>query len=110
MLREVTLNLEQAIATSYRCLACRVVGDRRVIVEYRQELLIIQIQRRSKRRWIADDDSGGIRYLMGILRDDTGRYLCILDDPSKIVCIGAYLPLRYQVLMLPECDDWQVME
>ena len=81
-----------------------------MIVEYRQELLIIQIQRRSKRRWITDDDSGGIRYLMGILRDDTGRYLCILDDPSKIVCIGAYLPLRYQVLMLPECDDWQVME
>jgi hypothetical protein len=57
LLKEVTLNLEQAIATSSRCLACRVVGDRRVIVEYRRELLIIQIQRRSKKRWISDDDS-----------------------------------------------------
>jgi len=104
------LNLEQAIATSCRCLACRVVGDRRVIVEYKRELLIIQIQRRSKRRWITDDDSEGIRYLMGILRDDTGRYLCIPDDPSKIAWIRAYLPLRYQALLLPECDDWQVME
>jgi len=110
LLKEVTLKLEQAIATSYRCLACRVVGDRRVIVQYRRELLIIQMQRRLKRRWITDDDGGGIRYLMGILRDDTGRYLCILNDPSKIVWIKAYLPLYYQALLLPECDDWQVIE
>ena len=104
------MNLEQAIATSCRCLAYRVVGDRRVIVEYRRELLIIQIQRRSKKRWITDDDSGSIRYLRGILRDDTGRYLCTLDDPSKIAWIRACLPLHYQALLLPECDDWQVME
>ena len=110
MLKEVSLNLEQAIATSCRCLACRVVGDRRVIVEYRRELLIIQIQRRSKKRWIIDDDSGGIRYLMGILRDDAGRYVCTPDDPSKITWIRAHLPLRYQALLLPERDDWQVME
>jgi hypothetical protein len=47
---------------------------------------------------------------MGILRDGTGRYLCILDDPSKIAWIRANLPIRYQALLLPECDDWQVME
>jgi hypothetical protein len=110
LLKEVTLNLEQAIATSSRCLACRVVGNRRVIVEHKQELLIIQIQRRSQKRWITDDDSGGIRYLMGILRDDTGRYLCIPEDPSKIAWIRANLPIGYQALLLPECDDWQVME
>lgn len=104
------MNLEQTIATSCRCLACRVVGDQRVIVEYRRELLIIQIQRRLKKSWITDDNGGGIRYLMGILRDGTGRYLCISDDLSDIVWMRAYLPLRYQTLLLPECDDWQVME
>jgi len=81
-----------------------------VIVEYRRELLIIQIQRRSKKRWIIDDNSGGMRYLMGIMRDDTGRYLSILDDSSKIAWIRACLPLHYQELLLPEGDDWQVME
>ena len=85
-------------------------GDQRVIVEYRRELLIIQIQRRSKRRWIADDDGGGVRYLTGILRDDTGRYLCIPNDLSDIVWMRVCLPIRYQALLLPECDDWQVME
>ena len=104
------MNLEQVIATSCRCLAYRVVGDLRVIVEYRRELLIIQIQRWSKSRWTTDDNSEGIRYLMGILRDDTGCYLCIPDNLSKIAWIKAYLPLRYQALLLPECDDWQVME
>ena len=110
MLKGVTLNLERAIATSCRCVACRVVGDRRLIVEYRRELLIIQTQRRSKKRWITDDNCEGIRYLMGIVRDDTGRYLCTLHDPSKITRIRAYLPLHYEALLLPECDDWQVME
>ena len=110
LLKEDALNLERAIAASCRCLAYRVVDDRRVIVEYRRELLIIQIQRRSKKRWITDDNGGGVRYLMGILRDDTGRYLCIPDDPSDLVWMRAYLPLRYQALLLPECDDWQVME
>jgi hypothetical protein len=81
-----------------------------MIVEHRRELLIIQIQRRSKKRWITDDDSGGIRYLMGILRDDTGRYLCISGGSSEIAWIRARLPLRYQALLLPEWDDWQVME
>src|SRR5690348_5061087 len=104
------MNLEQAVATSYRCVAYRVVDDRRVIVENRQEMLIVQIQQRSKKRWIADDISGGIRYLMGILRDDTGRYLCTPGDLTKIACIRAYLPLHYQTLLLSECDDWHVME
>jgi hypothetical protein len=81
-----------------------------VIVENRHEMLIVQIQRRLKKRWIADDNSGGIRYLMGILRDDAGRYLCTPGDLAKIAWIRAYLPLHYQVLLLPECDDWQVME
>jgi hypothetical protein len=110
LLKEDALNLEHAIAASCHQLACRVVDDRRVIVEYRPELLIIQIQRRSKRRWITDDNIGGIIYLMGILQDETGRYLCIPDNLSKIAWIKAYLPLRYQALLLPECDDWQVME
>jgi hypothetical protein len=109
-LKEGILNLEQAVAASFRCLACRVVDDRRVIVEYRQELLIIQLQRRSNRGWIPDDNGGGIRYLMGILRDGAGRFLCTSDDLSRIAWMSACLPLSYQALMVPECDDWLVME
>jgi hypothetical protein len=109
LLKEDALNLEQAIAASCCCLAYRVVGDRRVIVGHGRELLIIQIQRRSKRLWIADDDRGGVRYLTGILRDETGRYLCILQDLSDITRMRAWLPISYQALLLPECDDWQAM-
>jgi hypothetical protein len=110
LLKGDALNLEQVIAASCRRLACRMVGDRRMIVEYRQELLIIQIQGWSKKRWITDVNSGGRRYPIGILRDDAGRYLCILDDPSDVVWIRACLPLCCQALLLPECNDWQVME
>jgi hypothetical protein len=110
MFEENALNLEHAIAASCHQLACRVVGDRRVIVHHQRELLTIQIQRRSKRRWITDDDGGGVRYLAGVMRDATGRYLCKPDDLSDIVRMRAWLPLCYQTLLLPECEDWQSMK
>jgi hypothetical protein len=110
MFEENTLNLEHAIAASCHQLAYRVVGDRRVIVHHQRELLTIQIQRRLKRRWITDDDGGGVRYLEGVMRDATGRYLCKPDNLSDIVRIRAWLPPRYQTLLLPDCEDWQVME
>ena len=110
MFEENTLNLEYAIAASCHQLACRVVGDRRVIVHHQRELLTIQIQRRLMRRWISDDDGGGVRYLAGVLRDVTGRFQCKPDDLSDIVRMRAWLPLRYQTLLLPECEDWQSMK
>ena len=103
------MNLEQAITASSSRLACRVVGDRRVIVDRGQELLAIHIQRCVKTRWIADDDGGGVRYLAGVLRDSAGRYLYASGDVTCIPQIRTYLPLRYQALLLPECDDWQIM-
>lgn len=50
------MNLGQAIAGSSHHLAIRQVGDRRVIVDRGQEFLTVLIQRRSKSRWIADDN------------------------------------------------------
>jgi hypothetical protein len=112
MLKRIALNLEQAIAASCHHLACRQVGDRRVIVDRGQEFLTVHIQRRSKRRWIADDDGGGVRYLAGVLRDDMGRYLylCPSGDLSDIDQIRRLLPLCYQALLLPACDDWYAIE
>lgn len=86
------------------------VGDRRVIVDRRQELLMIYIQRRAKMHWIADDNGGGVRYLVGVLRDDAGRYLFASGDVTSIPQIRAYLPSSYHALLFPERDDWQVME
>lgn len=103
------MNLEQAIAASSSCLACRVVGDRRVIVVRGQELLTIHIQRKAKRHWITDDDGGGVRYLAGIIRDDAGGYLLASGDMACIPQVRAFLPADYHVLLLPECDDWQAM-
>jgi hypothetical protein len=110
MFEDNALNLEHAIAASCHQLACRVVGDRRVIVRYQREVLTIQIQRRSKRRWITDDDGGDVRYLAGVTRVATGRYLDISDDLSDIVQMRVWLPLRYQTLLVPECEDWQSIE
>jgi hypothetical protein len=112
MLKEDALNLEQALAANCHHLACRQVGDRRVIVDRGQELLTIHVQRRSKRRWIADDGGGGVRYLAGVLRDGMGRYLSLSssDDLSDIERIRTLLPVCYQALLLPACDDWQAME
>lgn len=109
-LKEERLNLEQAMAASSSCLAYRVVGDRRVIVDRGQELLTIQIQCKAKTHWIADDDGGGVRYLAGVLRDGAGRYLYVSGDVTCIPQIRAYLPLGYQALLLPECDDWQSID
>ena len=71
---------------------------------------MIQIQRRLKKRWIADDSNGGIRYLMGVVRDAIGNYLCFTDDLHKIGLIKACLSSSYEELLLPECDDWQAIE
>ncbi len=110
LLKEERMNLEQAITASSSRLACRVVGNRRVIVARGQELLTISIQRKAKLHWIIDDDGGGVRYLAGVLRDDAGRYLYASDDVTCIPQIRAYLPRRYHTLLLPECDDWHAME
>jgi len=112
MLKGIALNLEQALARSCHRLACREVSDRRVIVDRGQELLTIHVQRRSKRHWIADDDGRGVRYLAGVLRDGMGRYLslCPLDDLSGIEQVRTLLPLCYQALLLPACDDWLAIE
>ena len=112
MLKEIALNLEQALASSRHRLACRAVSDRRVIVARGQELLAIHVQRRSKRRWIAADDGGGVRYLAGVLRDGMGRYLylCPLDDLSDIDQIRTLLPPSYQALLIPTSDDWHAIE
>ena len=108
ILKEKRLNLEQAIAASSSCMACRVVGDRRVIVHREQELLTIHIQRKAKMHWIVDDDGGGVRYLSGLLRDSMGRYLspCPSGNLFDIEQIRRLLPLRYQILLLPTSDDW----
>src|SRR6202043_2046419 len=92
-LKGIVLNLERALAGSCHSLACRQVGDRRVVVDRGQELVTVHIQRRSKRHWIADDDGGGVRYLAGVLRDGMGRYLslCPYDDLSAIEQIRALL-------------------
>jgi hypothetical protein len=112
LMKGIALNLEQALTRSSHRLACREVSDQRVIVDREQEVLTIHIQRRSKRRWIADDDGGGVRYLTGVLRDDIGRYLslCKSDDLSGIDQIRTLLPLCYQALLLPACDDWHAIE
>jgi hypothetical protein len=106
------LNLEQAIAGSCHHLACRRLGDRRVIVDCGQAFLTVHIQRRSKRRWVADDISGGVRYLEGVLRDGMGRYLslCLSDGLSDIERIRTLLPLCSQALLIPTSDDWQAIE
>jgi hypothetical protein len=111
-LKEDSLNLEQALAGSCHRLACREVSDRRVIVDRGQELLTIHVQRWSKGRWIADDNGGGVRYLAGVLRDGMGRYLslCPSVDLSDIDQIRTLLPLCYQALLLPVCDDWHAIE
>ncbi len=41
---------------------------------------MVLIQRRSKSRWIADDNGGGVRYLAGVLRDGMGRYLSLCSS------------------------------
>ncbi len=110
LLKEERMDLEQAIAASSSHLACRVVGNRRVIVGLQQELLTISIQRKAKLHWITDDDGGGVRYLAGVLRDDAGRYLYASGDVTCLPRIRAYLPLCYHTLLLPECDDWHVWE
>lgn len=52
------LNLEQALAASRHHLACRRVGDRRVIVDGREQLLTVHLQHRSGKHWMADDNGG----------------------------------------------------
>ena len=106
------MNLGQAIAASSHHLACRQVGDRRVIVDRGGEFLTIHLQRRSKRRWGADDEGGGVRYLTGVLRDGMGRYLslCPSDDLSDIERIRMLLPLCSQALLIPTSDDWHALE
>ena len=106
------MNLGQAIAASSYHLAYRQVADLRVIVDRGQGFLTVHLQRRSKRHWVADDDGGGVRYLAGILRDGMGRYLslCLSDDLSDIERIRTLLPLCYQALLLPACDDWHALE
>jgi hypothetical protein len=106
------MNLGQAIAGSSHHLAIRQVGDRRVIVGRGQEFLTVLIQRRSKSRWIPDDNGGGVRYLAGVLRDGVGRYLslCFSNGLSDIERIRMVLPLCSQALLLPTCDDWQAIE
>ncbi len=106
------LNLEQALAGSCHRLACRQVSDRRVIVDRGQELLTVHLQRRSKRRWVADDDGGSVRYLAGVLRDGMGRYLylCSSDDLSDIEQIRTLLPLCDQALLIATSDDWHALE
>lgn len=68
------MNLGQAIAGSSHHLAIRQVGDRRVIVDRGQEFLTVLIQRRSKSRWIADDNGAYTHqintYRVGIERND----------------------------------------
>jgi hypothetical protein len=102
------LNLEQALAASRHHLACRRDGDQRVIVDGRQQLLTIHLQRRSGKHWMADDNGGGVRYLMGVLRDGVGSYLSLypLDGLSDIEQIRTLLPTCYQSLLSPVSDDW----
>jgi hypothetical protein len=106
------LNLEQAITASDSSLACRVVDNRRVIVDRGQKLLTIHVQRCAKRRWIIDDEGGGVRYLAGVIRDGMGRYLslCSSNDVSDIEQIRMLLPLRYQTLLVLTSDDWHAIE
>lgn len=110
MLKGITLDLGQALTASCHRLACRVVGEWRVIVDCSQQLLTIQVQRRSKRHWVTDDHGGGVRYLAGVLRDGTGSYVCLSNDLTNITQMRTWLPAHHQALLLPECDDWQVME
>jgi hypothetical protein len=91
-------------------LAYRVVGERRVIVDCSRQLLTIQVQRRSKRRWVTDDHGGGVRYLAGVLRDDAGSYVCPSSDLAYIAQVRTWLPAHLQALLLPDCDDWQAIE
>ena len=105
-----TLNLGQALATSGHRLACRVVGEWRVIVDCGQQLLTIQVQYRSKRHWVTDDRGSGVRYLAGILHDGAGSYVCLSSDLADIAQVRPWLPPHHQALLLPEHDDWQVME
>lgn len=106
------LNLEQALAANFHHLACRQIGDRRVIVDRGQEFLTVHLQCRSKRRWVADDDGGGVRYMAGVLRDGMGRYLslCPSDDLSDIERIRTLLPLCSQALLIATSDDWHALE
>ena len=88
------------------------VGDRRVIVDRGGEFLMVHLQCRSKRRWVAEDDGGGVRYLAGVLRDGMGRYLslCPSDDLSAIERISTLLPLRSQALLIATSNDWHALE
>lgn len=109
-LKEQTLNVEQALTASRASLAYRVADNRRIIVEWRGELLLMQIQRRLNRHWVLDDDGGGVRYLAGVLRDGSGRYLYASSDLTCLEGVRSCLPSRDQELFLPESDDWRPME
>ena len=109
-MNENVLSLEQAIFASSQRLACRVVGEWRVIVDCGRQLLTISVQYRSKRHWVPDDHGGGVRYLEGILRDNAGSYVCLSNDLTDIAQVRAWLPAHHQTLLQPECGDWQVME
>lgn len=109
-MNENALNLEQAITASCHRLACRVVGEWRVIVDCGRQLLTIQVQYRFKRHWVPDERGGGVRYLMGVLRDEAGSYVCLSNDLTDIAQVRAWLPAHHQTLLQPESGDWQVME
>lgn len=106
------MTLRQAIAVSPHHLAWRQVGDRRVIVDRGGASLTIHFQRRLKRRWVVDEDCGGVRYLVGVLRDGVGRYLSLYpsDDLSDIERIRTLLPLCFQALLVPTSEDWYALE
>lgn len=104
------MNVEQALTASRESLACRVADKRRIIVERRGELLLMQIQRRLNKHWVPDDEGGGVRYLAGLLRDDAGRYLYANSDLTGLAGVRSCLPSRDQELFLPESDDWRPME
>lgn len=104
------VNVEQALTASGEHAAYRIAGDRRIIVELKEKLLIIQIQRRRRKHWIGDDNGGGIRYLGGVVRDGTGRYCCPECDLTCFQRVRACLPLRDQELFLLESDDWYPLE
>lgn len=104
------LNLEQAIAASHERCACRIVGSLRVIVAMELQTLNVCVQRRVSKRWIIDDDGGGIRYLPGVLRGASGIYHIAGDTLFRLNTVRTMLPEHYRLLLVPECDDWQAIE
>ena len=103
------MNLAQAVEASQERSAYRVVGELRILVQFRKQKLRILVQCRSRRHWILTDSDGSVRYLNGVLRDRDGFWVIDGCDIAALDSVAHCLPAAYQHLLVPASNDWQSM-